>query len=71
MTHKIALYQAPDGLWYWYILPINTAFNSMLLADGHEKKIRKAAAEARKKAAKRGQTIAYTYMERAPYDEKS
>jgi hypothetical protein len=68
MSHKIALYQAPDGLWYWYILPLNTAFTPMLLADGHEKKIRKAVIEANKKAAKRGLTISYTYMERAHND---
>jgi hypothetical protein len=64
MTYKIALYEGPDKNWYWYILPVHTAFNSLLLADGHEKNIRRAIRAARDKAKNRGQQISYTYMER-------
>lgn len=69
MTHKIAVYQAKDGLWYWFILPLHTAFTPLLLADGNEKTLRKAIQEARKKAMKRGLVIGYTYMEREYVDE--
>ena len=68
MTHKIVLYQSPDGPWHWYILPVHTAFTPLLLADGQESKIRNAASKARKSAAAKGLSIAYTYMERGPFD---
>jgi hypothetical protein len=69
MTHKIALYQSPDGIWHWYILPLHAGFTPLLLADGQEKKIRKAVSAANKSAKNKGLQIAYTYMERGPFDD--
>jgi hypothetical protein len=69
MTHKIILYQSPDGLWHWYILPLHAGFSPLLLADGNDKKIRKAIQAARKSAKNKDLDIAYIYMERGPFDE--
>lgn len=65
MNHKIALYQGPDGLWYWNILNIRTEFCPSIPYDGFESSLKKAINSATRQAKKVGVKVAFVYMERA------